>query len=307
VTYSDGAAYIDGVIVPIHEAKISVLDWGFLHSDATYDVVHVWDGRFFRLKDHLNRFYENMIKLHLTIPYSRTELTSILTQCVKVSSLRNAYVEMICTRGIPKQGSRDPRKCSNQFYAFAIPFVWIADQEKQNQGLHVVISSKRRIPPTSVDPTIKNYHWLDFVAGLYEAYDQGGETTILVDEEGRLLEGPGFNIFAITGNTIKTPGQGVLEGITRKTVVELAPSFGLQVIMGDLSPHEALNAGEVFISSTAGGIMPVTMINGIKIGTGVPGPMTKRLKEAYWDLHKDPQFTLAIDYEQYVALFPKAG
>ena len=296
--YSEGAAYVDGAIVPMNEAKISLLDWGFLHSDATYDVVHVWAGRFFRLEDHLNRFYEGMKKLHLTIPYSSKELTSILVECVKVSAIRNAYVEMICTRGRPKPGSRDPRECTNQFYAFAIPFVWIADLEKQNKGLHIVISSTRRIPPESLDPTVKNYHWLDFVAGLFDAYDKGGETAILVDEEGKLLEGPGFNIFAIRGNKIITPGKGVLSGITRKTVIELAPTCSLEVIMGDLSAKEALSADEVFITSTAGGIMPVTRINGGNIGSGAPGEKTLRLKEAYWNLHTDPKFSLAVDYDQ---------
>ena len=123
--FSKGAAYINDELVPISEAKISILDWGFLHSDATYDVVHVWDGKYFRLDDHLDRFFNGMEQLRMSIPYNRDELRLILSNCVKASGFREAYVEMITTRGMPEAGSRDPRTCTNQFFAFAIPFVWI--------------------------------------------------------------------------------------------------------------------------------------------------------------------------------------
>ncbi len=136
--FTKGCAYVDAEIVPISEAKISLLDWGFLHSDATYDVVHVWDGRFFRLNDHLERFFSGMEKLRMSIPYTREELQLVLSNCVKASGLREAYVEMITTRGLPKPGSRDPRTCTNQLFAFAIPFVWIT---KSQNGLHLIVSS----------------------------------------------------------------------------------------------------------------------------------------------------------------------
>ena len=187
--FSNGAAYVDEQFVPIAEAKISILDWGFLHSDATYDVAHVWKGKFFRLDDHMDRFFSGIDKLHMSIPHNRDELRSILIDCVRASGLRDAYVEMICTRGIPKPGSRDPRECTNQFFAFAIPFVWIANPEKQKQGLHLIVSRLQRIPPESVDPTVKNYHWLDMVMGLFEAYDRGGETAVVVDAQGNLDRG----------------------------------------------------------------------------------------------------------------------
>ena len=227
--YTNGAAFIDKEIVPISEAKISILDWGFLHSDATYDVVHVWRGRFFRLNDHLERFFSSMEKLKMSIPYTQKELHSILSSCVKASGLREAYVEMITTRGLPEPGSRDPRTCTNQFFAFAIPFIWIT---KPQNGLHLIVSERQRIPPESVDPVIKNYHWLDFVIGQYEAFERGGETTVLIDSQGNIKEGPGFNIFSIKDSFLKTPAKGVLQGITRKTVLELATEIGFKVIHG---------------------------------------------------------------------------
>ena len=206
VDFTHGVAYVDGQQVPIAQAKISILDWGFLHSDATYDVAHVWKGKFFRLNDHIERFFSGMDKLHMSIPHNRSEVQSILVDCVRASGLGDAYVEMICTRGLPKPGSRDPRTCTNRFLAFAIPFVWIANPEKQTKGLHLIVSRWQRIPPESVDPTVKNYHWLDMVMGLFEAYERGGETAIVVDADGNLVEGPGFNIFAVSGSTLTTPG-----------------------------------------------------------------------------------------------------
>ncbi|MEM8534485.1 MAG: aminotransferase class IV [Chloroflexota bacterium] len=295
---SQGAAHINEQIVPITEAKISLLDWGFLHSDATYDVAHVWNSRFFRLNDHLARFSRGMEKLRMLLPYDHNKLRSILIDCVRASDLREAYVEMICTRGTPKPGSRDPRTCTNQFFAFVIPFVWIANPEQQEKGLHLIISHQQRIPPESIDPTVKNYHWLDMVMGLFEAYDRGGETAVVVDTQENLIEGPGFNIFAVKGHTLTTPNRGMLEGITRKTTIELAARHGYEVIQENLHADSARTADEVFITSTAGGIMPVTKIDNRVIGTGNPGFVTMRLREAYWTLHEDPIYTLQIAYEE---------
>lgn len=292
-TLSKGAAYIDGEIVPIANAKVSILDWGFLHSDATYDVVHVWKGKFFRLDDHLDRFFSGMEKLRMTISYTREELHLILNDCVSASGLQQAYVELISTRGMPEAGSRDPRTCVNQFFAFAIPFVWITPPET---GLNLIISQRQRIPPASVNPLIKNYHWLDLVLGQFDAYDRGAQTAALVDSNGNITEGPGFNIFAIKNSVITTPEYGILKGITRKTVIELAQLNDYKIVQDNLSPENLRCADEVFASSTAGGIMPITNVDDQTIGSGDIGPITHQLQQAYWLLHDDPSYTCAIDY-----------
>jgi branched-chain amino acid aminotransferase len=291
-----GTAYLDDHFVPISEARIPILDWGFLRSDATYDVVHVWEGCFFRLDDHLNRFLHGMQRLHMSLPHSRDRIREILFECVALSGLQDAYVEMICTRGVPAPGSRDPRRCINRFYAFAVPFVWIADPEKQKQGLHLIISEVHRIPEASVDPTVKNYHWLDLVAGLYEAYGRGGETAILSDHEGNVLEGPGFNLFIVKKGKIATPARGVLEGITRRTVIEMGQMLNIPVETRIVSAEQVRQAEEVFITSTAGGIMPVTKVDSRLLGDGRPGPITLQLQKRYWSLHQDPRYVSAIQY-----------
>jgi len=297
VDFTHGVAFVDGQHVPIAHAKISIFDWGFLRSDATYDVAHVWKGKFFRLDNHIERFFSGMGKLRMSIPHNRREVQSILVDCVRASGLHEAYVEMICTRGLPEPGSRDPRTCTNRFLAFAIPFVWIADPEKQTKGLHLIVSRRQRIPPESVDPTVKNYHWLDMVMGLFEAYDRGGETAVVVDAHGNLIEGPGFNVFAVKDRILTTPGRGVLEGITRRTVIELASERGYNVAQSHLPADEARTADEVFATSTAGGILPITKIDGRVIGSGAPGPVTRELQESYWALHDNPKYSIAVDYD----------
>ncbi|MGH0348243.1 aminotransferase class IV [Sinorhizobium meliloti] len=294
--YPHGIAFMDGQFLPMSEAKVSVLDWGFLHSDATYDTVHVWEGRFFRLNLHLDRFFRGMERLRMKLPYSREEIQTVLTNCVALSGHKSAYVEMICTRGASPTFSRDPREAENRFIAFAVPYGSVANSEQLKRGLHVAVSETVRISPKSVDPTIKNYHWLDLVKGLFDAYDFGAETALIMDTNGNIAEGPGFNVFTVKGSQLKTPASGVLPGITRQTVFELCKESKLTVAAADLARDELLQADEVFITSTAGGIMPVTRIDHTVIGDGKVGSVTSQLMNLYWQKHSDPAWSTAVDY-----------
>lgn len=285
---------MDGDFCPVSEARIPVLDFGLLRSDATYDVVHVWKGHFFRLDLHIERFQRGIAKLRMTLPFDVAELEQILKQCVIRSGLDDAYVEMIMTRGMPRGGSRDPRQAVNRFIAFAIPFGWIANEEQRRRGLNLHISAIPRIDPASVDPTVKNYHWLDLVAGLFEAYDHGRENVVLIDRDGNLTEGPGFNLFAIHDGDVTTPGRGVLEGITRRTALELCAELNISTDASVLTPDDLRTADEAFITSTAGGIMPVTRIDDKPLGQGLPGPVTKAVTALYWAKHSDPTWTTPV-------------
>jgi branched-chain amino acid aminotransferase len=295
-----GCAYVNGEYVAPSEAKISIFDWGFLHSDATYDVAHVWQGRFFRLDDHLERFFASMARLRLDPGKTRDEVRAVMHECVRRAGLRDAYVEVLCTRGRPEPGSRDPRSCQNQFMAFAIPFVWIADPAKQRGGIDLIVSDVQRIAPASIDPRVKNYHWLDMVMALFQAYDAGAETALLVDANGNVAEGPGFNVFAVVeGGALVTPDAGVLEGISRRTVLELARAAGLAVEVRPLPVAELRRASEVFLSSTGGGVIPIARVDGEPVGgraAGQFGPVSERLQAAYWALHEDPRYVDAVRY-----------
>jgi len=294
--FSKGAAFVRGQYVPIGEATISITDWGFLRSDATYDVVTVWDGAFFRLDDHLERFFQSCHRWRLDPGYTREQVADILTQCVRLSGLRASYVEMICTRGQPAWGSRDPRQAVNQFYAFAVPFVWIANAEQRERGLRLQISDVQRIPAASVDPRAKNYHWNDLTMGLLGALDAGADSVLLVDAQGHVVEGPGFNVFCVRDGALVTPAHGMLEGISRRTVIEMAAALGLAVEQRDLPADQLRAAEEVFITTSGGGVLPVTQVDAAVMGNGQPGPITRRLIQTYWDWHRLPQFSRPIDY-----------
>lgn len=294
-----GCAYVDGTFVAPEDAKISIFDWGFLHSDATYDVAHVWQGRFFRLDDHLARFEASLAALHLDPGLDRAGMREVMHECVRRAGLKDAYVEVLCTRGRPAPGSRDPRTCTNRFMAFAIPFVWIADPAKQRAGIDMIVGTPQRIPASSVDPRVKNYHWLDFVLGLFEAYGRGGETVVLTDGAGHLTEGPGFNVFVVKDGVVATPAAGVLEGVSRRTVIELARAAGLPVQVRAVAVDELRGADEVFLSSTGGGVIPIHSVDGVPVAgraRGSFGPVSERLQAAYWALHDDPRYGEPVRY-----------
>lgn len=159
------------------------------------------------------------------------------------------------------------------------------------------ISPVTRIPPQSVDPTVKNYHWLDMELALLDAYEHDAQLVVLRDAAGAVTEGPGFNVFAFTGGRWLTPAAGTLQGITRQSVIELAAEDNQHLEQGDLSAEDLRRAGEVLATSTAGGIMPVTRIDGRPVGTGAPGPRTLRLRDRYWARHEDPRYSTPVRYD----------
>jgi len=293
--FPQGYAWIDGNFVKLSDAKISILDWGFLRSDATYDVVHVWKGRFFQLDKHIDRFFASTKKLRMPCQMDRDELKKILAVCVEKAKLESAYVEMIQTRGISPNFVRDPRQASPRVMAFAVPFGWILKQEDFEKGLDVLLTDIKRIPPSSVDSTIKNYHWMDLVTGMLNAYEKGNDTAILVDENNNITEGPGFNLFCVDQTGIFTPDHGVLEGITRETVFDLANELNIPSAKKPISIEKLKNANELFATSTAGGIMPITKINGKVISSGKVGIITRKLNKLYWEKHTDSKWSTSIN------------
>ena len=280
-----GVAFLDESFMLVTEARIPILDWGFLRSDATYDVVHVWQGCFFRLEPHLDRFFSSMKRLRLDCGRTRAEVASVLGECVVRAGLEDAYVEMTCTRGHSPDFARDPRKAINRFIAFALPFSWILPPAERDRGLDLAVSHIRRIPPDAVDPTVKNYHWLDLVMGLYDAYDRNARNVVLTDGQGNVTEGPGFNLFVVQNDHAVTPATGMLEGVTRQTAIELLAEMGTETILRPVTIEEVVTAEEVFITSTAGGIMAVTTIDSRPVGNGHVGKLTRDLTDHYWEAH----------------------
>ncbi|MFD2377975.1 aminotransferase class IV [Ottowia pentelensis] len=260
-------------------------------------MVTAWDGAFFRLDAHLERFAASCARFRLDPGMAMPQVAQVLAECVRRSGLRRAYVEMIVTRGQPPWGSRDPRQAVNQFYAFAVPYVWIANEAQRAQGLHLHVSDVQRIPSASVDARAKNYHWNDLTMGLLGALDAGFDTVVLSDGAGHVVEGPGFNVFCVGADgVIVTPASGVLEGVTRRTVIEMAQALGLPLQQRALPAAELRGAREAFLSSSGGGVLPVTRVDGATIGDGRVGAVTQRLIETYWAWHRDPRYSTPIAY-----------
>jgi branched-chain amino acid aminotransferase len=280
--FGPGIAFVDGAFRPLSEARISIFDFGFLRSDACQDTVSSWKGTLFRLDDHLDRFARNVAKLRMTCPYDRDQLRDLIFEALRRTGLRDAYIQIIMTRGRPPPGVRDPRRCANQFLAFCRPYLHIATPEVQARGIKAIISSICRIPAESVDPMLKTYHWLDLQMAQFEAFDRGADTAVVVDRDGNIAEGPGFNIFAVVGGEVLTPEGSCLDGMTRATVFDLCSDTNLTARAVALPPDILRGADEVFITSTAGGIMPIACIDDRRIGDGSLGPVTARLRELYW-------------------------
>ncbi len=292
-----GVAYINGEFMPMADAKVPVNDFGFSRSDVTYDVVHVWDGNFFRLDDHIDRFMASVEGTRLTLPCDKDELRELLLEVVARSGLREAYVDMILTRGVPPRGCRDLRLCTNHtFILYAIPFIWVIPRPQIPSGGHMIISDIPRIPKESVNPRYKNFHWGDFTQSLFAAYEKGGDTTALPDADGNITEGPGFNVFMVRDNEVFTGPDNVLEGITRRTVMELCEELGYDARHEYFKAADMHDADEVFISSTAGGVMPITKVDHTILGNGAPGPVTTRLINTYWQKKLDGWHATPVNY-----------
>lgn len=279
-----GIAYSDGQYIPVDELRLPVFDLGFLRGDAVYDTTSVWKGNFFRLDDHVARFLRSCAGMRLTCPHEPAAIKRILATCVRRAGVEDAaYVQMIMTRGMfPSMDRRDVRLCQNRFMAYSLPYVWISSPEQQEAGINLAIVDNRRIPDEAVDQRVKNFNWMDMQRGLFQALDRGAQQAVLCTPAGLLAEGPGFNVFLIKNKQLQTPKGNMLEGITRQTVFDLAKEIGVPCTAADLRPEALREADEAFLSSTAGGIMPVTQIDGKPLGNGAPGILTTELRQRYW-------------------------
>lgn len=294
-TDGPGYAYIDGEFCPISEARIPLMDWAVLRSDATYDVIKVTEGRLFRLEDYLARLRRGSELLGMTIAPSWSEVGSILAECVARSGLDTCAAYAIVTRGVPPLGMlRDPRLARNRLYAMAVPIPWIIDPQDENRALSAGIGTKLRIDPESVDPTIKNFHWQDLIQSLRAVQQDGAETTILLDRDGNVTEGPGLNVFIVRDGALRTPAGGVLHGITRKSVLEIAEDLGIPAETTTVTLRDLQDADEVFGTSTAGGVVPIGRIDGTPVGTGLPGPVTQKLRARLAEWYVSPEHTTSV-------------
>jgi branched-chain amino acid aminotransferase len=297
--YAGGCAWIEGEYVPATEARISIFDTGFGHSDVTYTVAHVWHGNIFRLGDHLDRLLDGARRLRLDPGYSQAELAEVTKKCVGMSQLREAYVNVTITRGFGRRkGEKDLTKLSHQTYVYAIPYLWAFPPEEQINGTSAIVPRHvRRAGRNTVDPTIKNYQWGDLTAASFEAKDRGARTAFLLDSDNCVAEGPGFNVVLVKNGELISPSRNALPGITRRTVFELAESLGIRATLRDITSPELYEADELMAVTTAGGVTPITSLDGEALGSGAPGPVTVEIRDRFWALMDKPSPLIeAIQY-----------
>ena len=295
--YAEGCAYVAGEYVPLGQAALPMTDWGFLRGDCVYDAVPFSKGYLFRPGDHIDRFWESMAKWRLHCPLDKQQVHQVCHGCVSKSRLRDGLLLIITTRGVPPSLEiRNPALFENRFYAFAQVLPPIATPENMQHGLRVIVSKVPRVPEQSIDSTAKNFQWGDLIQARLEAHDANVDNAILLDFDGNLTEGPGFNVFIVSKGTLRTPAHHCLKGITRDTVMQIAADQGLTVEERDIPAAELFAAEEAMFSTSAGGVMPVTEVDGRPVGSGVLGPVTKAIVDEYWRRRVNPDYAEKVSY-----------
>lgn len=286
VAWKSGSAYVIDKFVPIAEASVPITDLGFMRSDAVYDVVTVSRGQFFRLREHQERFARSCERMKLINPFSQEDEAKILNELVARTGLKDAFVWWAVTRGENPKSPADrlhPQKFVNRFYAFAVPYIFMKNDADRLRGIHLHVAKNYvRIPMNSVDPRAKNFCSLDLNMSLMEAGAAGAEWSVMTDGNGLLTEAPGSNIFVVKGNKVLTPLLGCLEGVTRRTAREICETIGKTVQATSVSVDDLMSADEAFLTTSAGGILPITVVDGRSICQG-PGPVSTLVHNSYWD------------------------
>jgi branched-chain amino acid aminotransferase len=225
-------------------------------------------------------------------------MAEILHRCVALTGLQDAYVAMLTLRGRPRVGgSRKLTDCDNHFIAYALPWIDVLTPEIQARGGHLWIAKVPRVPDASFDPTVKNYMWGDLTTALMEAQDEGFDTAVLCDAEGLVTEGPGFNIFVVKDGKVRTPDRGSLGGITKKSVLDLCAMEGIDAAVAPVPRAMLEDADEVFLATTAGGVMPISRVGRRILGNDRPGPLSAKLKDLYWRKHDEGWHFTPVRYD----------
>lgn len=276
--------YLNGKFVPEEQATVSVFDHGFLYGDGVFEGIRAYDGRVFRLEDHVKRLFDSAQAIMLNIPLTEDEMCQAILETLKKNNLRDAYIRPIVSRGYGDLGL-DPNKCPKPS-VIIIAVEWGAMYgDLYEVGLTAVSVSVRRNSPDSLPPNIKSLNYLNNILAKIEANIKGGNEAIILDSRGLVSEGSGDNIFVIKDGQISTPHTiNNLKGITRAAVMDLAEIRGNPIQEKELGLFDLYTADEVFVTGTAAEVAPVTKVDGRVIGTGKPGPITKELMAAFKEL-----------------------
>ena len=273
--------YLDGKFVPDDQAKISVFDHGFLYGDGVFEGIRAYNGKIFRLKEHLDRLYDSAKTIDLKPPHSKEELTEIICEVLRKNNLHDAYIRPIITRGFGDLGL-DPRKCSKPSVV-VIATSWGAMYgDLYEKGLKAITVSVRRNPAEALPPNVKSLNYLNNILAKIEANYKGGDEAIFFDTNGYISEGSGDNLYIVkNGEIITPPTLNNLRGVTRMVLIEIAKSLGITVREQNIGYFDLYTADEMICTGTAAEVAPITWVDGRTIGSGKPGPVTRQLMAGF--------------------------
>ncbi len=277
--------YINGELVAKDEAKISVYDHGLLYGDGVFEGIRVYGGNVFLLKEHVGRLYESAGAIRLEIPISADDMTSAVRDTVAANEIGDGYVRLVVTRGAGTLGL-DVRKTANPQVIIIADTITLYARETYEQGMKLVTASTIRNHPQALNPRIKSLNYLNNILAKIEGTDTGAVEALMLNHKGEVAECTGDNIFIVKDGCISTPSAdaGILEGVTRNTVIRLARDSGLTVLETSLTRHDIYVADECFLTGTAAEVIAVVSLDGRQIGDGIPGPISKKLSGLYREL-----------------------
>lgn len=274
--------YIDGVFFDKSEAKISVYDHGLLYGDGVFEGLRIYNGTVFKLGEHINRLYDSAKTILLEIPFDKAAMKTEVLRAVAENRKTDGYIRLIVTRGVGTLGL-DPDKCENASVIIIVDDIQLYPAKYYSSGIRVVTAASRRSPADCLDPRIKSLNYLNNILAKIEARQAGCVEAIMLNKEGYVAECTADNLFIVAGEVLHTPPSclGALDGITKKTVCELANRIGLSVCETQMTRFDLYTAGECFLTGTGAEIVPVVSIDGRKIGEGTPGKRTSMLIENF--------------------------
>ena len=269
--------YVNGEFVAESEARISVLDHAVLYGDGVFETAVAWNGHVFKFDEHVDRFYRSMAAVAMEAPFAREELKNLILESIRRNGFSEAYVKWIGTRGSNGTPLMDPAGCVANLIILSQPYI----DRGGAAGLRLKTTAIRRSPGHVLDAHIKSLNYLNLILARMEAKAAGADQALMLDVHGHICEAPGFNVFLVRGNKLQTPAHDILAGVTRQSVIDMAPELGYSVEEGTFELYHAYTADEVFLTSTAGGLLPVIEVDGRCVGGGQPGPVFRQLRAAY--------------------------
>lgn len=274
--------FIDGKFFPKEKAMVSVFDHGLLYGDGVFEGIRSYNGRVFKLKEHIDRLWESAHTLMLTIPMTKGEMVEAIVKTLKKNKLRDGYIRVVVTRGVGDLGL-DPRKCPRATVFIIADKIKLYPESLYQKGLEIISVATTRSHPETVNPQIKSLNYLNNILAKIEAVNSGYEEALMLNAQGFVAECTGENVFVVRGNELLTPPPylGILRGITRACAMEIGTSLGLDVREEVLTRHDIYNADEVFLTGTAAEIVPIVKVDNRVIGTGKPGRRTGEILAAF--------------------------